>query len=260
MKGDYIYVSAVGEKSDPSKEESWIDSNRLVARLMFGRYEVSIGFDLDVIKRNGLYTTDKPHGGRRKGIDLKDGGDIVYGIGEGSNTVFTLCDDDNFLFSRMRYWISGKSDEAVRPEKDPRFFVVLAHELIHSDRIARGDSVGTGGTSKGYGKDFYYDTISEEYRVSLCEDIEEMETIGISITNKKNDITENSIRKEHKMPLRRTGVPLYSRDVVVNGENKNDLVSTIKIWEQNEMNMRKSILEEWETAFMARTARSVIPR
>ena len=86
-------------------------------------------------------------------------------------------------------------------------YIGLAHELIHADRSMRGASIlydtyarYTYLKSYSIKKGWFRNTVSKKYGTQYVPK-EELATIGLAY-NKHNDITENQIRKEHRLWLR----------------------------------------------------------
>ena len=112
----------------------------------------------------------------------------------------------------MRYLIADSETAVVSREPDPSpFYITLVHELIHADRYIRAAHEETALSNDSsvtvYNDEYYYYLVGfsngKAVRESRKDHVEELMTVGLSKKNLAGDITENSIRAEHGLPLRR---------------------------------------------------------
>ena len=179
-KNGTVYISAFAE--DNIKYEN---GNNLLTRMIDNEHTTTIIIDNNTENQTSYRDIDWAY--NKKGVDA-----VV---------ILNIKNDPDIMT------IDSETGN-VRPAKGPGY-IGLAHEMIHADRLMRGVAIKRNKFStyryqidkvKKYFIFKFWSWMSPVYRVEKVRK-EELATIGLK-HNKKGDITENMIRKEHGLNLR----------------------------------------------------------
>jgi len=160
----------------------------LIRRLVDTKYVVSIDYEDGVAQADQITV-----GAFSYHQNFKE----KKGIGSGTNIVFDP-------YRKWYYELADKKGKGLSTMQETESHITFAHELIHAERFSRGIGIMRG-------RDYDHEYISGVRGNFLWWPLyartfekyskEEYATIGLGF-NKRKDVTENMIRKEHQLRLR----------------------------------------------------------